>query len=43
MSVRIIQIKIAIEIGNSYSADLFDPDFDSDFDPEKVVSGTIKA
>ena len=40
---RIIEIGIAIEIENSDSTNIFDPDFDSDFDPEKNFSVPIKA
>jgi len=43
--VKIIEIGIAmeIEIEKRHQTNMFDPDFDSDFDPEKGSSETHKA
>jgi hypothetical protein len=38
-----IAIGIAIEIENKCDKNMFDPDPDSDFDPERDTSETIKA
>ncbi len=39
----VISIGIAIEIENKGNTNMFDPDFDGDFDPERDIPETIKA